>query len=208
MNFSPDWSRSDLPSAVFQMRPAVIQLQLSNYNTGGAAACTCSVNLQNAHNHKKISSEEEKVCVCVSMTECVCLQLIIPQHTMAAMLTDTGYLSHLWAWGIVGITHLYTHLTTTHSLVWHHLMWPAVRYEWIVFNWGNGGYNCGTFVKRHYWALQATWMFRVGVISSWSGHCVMVLLCPWLRLLLWFAYLFQCNIRTAAKNYVKNWEIL
>lgn len=143
------------------MRSAVIQLQLSNYNTGGAAACTCSVNLKNAHNHKKISSEEEKVCVCVcvSMTEYVCLQLIIPQHTMAAMLTDTGYLSHLWAWGIVGITHLYTPLTTTHSLVWHHLMRPAVRHEWIVFNWGNGGYNCETFVKRHYWALQATWMF-------------------------------------------------
>lgn len=146
---------SDLPSAVVQMRSAVIQLQLSNYNTGGTAVCTCSVNLENAH--KKISSEEEKVRV--SMAERVCLQLIILQHTIALMLTDSGCLSHLWAWGIVGITHLYTHLTTTHSLVWHHLMRPAVSYEWIVFNWGNGGYICKTFVKRHYWALQATWMF-------------------------------------------------
>lgn len=143
------------------MRPAVIQLQLSNYITGGAAACTCSVNLENAHNHKKITSEEEKVCM--SMTKCVCVcmccQQIIQQHIMAVMLTDSGYLSHLWAWGIVGITHLYTHLTTTHSLGWHHLMWPAASYEWIVFNWGNVGYICDTFVKRHYWASQATWMF-------------------------------------------------
>lgn len=65
------------------MRSAVIQLQLSNYNPGGAAVCSCSVNLENAHNHKKISSEEEKVCV-----------LIIQQNTMALKLT--GWLSVLF----------------------------------------------------------------------------------------------------------------
>lgn len=85
---------SDLPSAVVQMRSAVIQLQLSNYNTGGAAVCTCSVNLENTHSHKKKSSEEERVRV--SMSECVCVFAANnPAHTMAVMLTDSGYLSHL-----------------------------------------------------------------------------------------------------------------
>lgn len=55
--------------------------------------------------------------------------------------------------GIVGQSHLYTPLTTTHSRVWHYLLRPAVSYEWIVFNWGNSGYIC------EYWALQANWMF-------------------------------------------------
>lgn len=65
------------------MRPAVIQLQLSNYITGGAAACTCSVNLENAHNHKKITSEEEKVCM--SMTKCVCVCMyVLPANNPAA----------------------------------------------------------------------------------------------------------------------------
>lgn len=138
--FPPFW-RSDLTSAVVKMRSTVIQLQLSNYNPGGTAVCSCLVNLENAHNHKEFS-KEEKVDV-----------LIIQQNTMAWKLSDSGYLSYLWAGGIVGQSHLYTPLTTTHSRVWHYLLRPAVSYEWIVFNWGNSGYIC------EYWALQANWMF-------------------------------------------------
>lgn len=139
---------------------------------------------------EKSVGAHDRVCVCV------CLQLIIQQDTMAVILTDSGYLSHLWAWGILGITHLYAHLTTTHSLVWHHLMRPAVGYEGICLT----GEIVATFVKKHYWALQATWMFRVGVNSSWSDHCEMVLLSLWW--LLWFASLFLCNTRAAAVKWL------
>lgn len=153
----------------------------------------------NAHNHNK-NKQWQKESGCPWPIVCV----FAANNPAAHNGCDTE-----WQWlsvpftSITGITHLYTHLTTTHNRVWHHLMQPAVSYEWYIYLF---------FLNRGKWRLHL-WniceetllglagnldVHRVGVISSWSGHCEMVLLCPH-GCFCGLPLCFFCNARTEAK---------